>query len=223
MVFGGGGGANNDPGTAGTLYITAGGSAGQPNFPTGGSATAVFAALVPAAAVSAPGFSLNLSALSTTVTPGSSTKLMISAAAVGGFNGQIALTCSAPAGLTCAFSPSTISPGSSSSSSTLTISAAATAPSGGGGYIVPGMLALLPGLGLFGTVLTTGKRKALTRKSIAWMSLLGLLLVVSLFALGCGGSNSNNQITPASQQVTVMVTGTSGALSQSAAVTVTVN
>lgn len=223
MVFGGGGGANNDPGTAGTLYITAGGSAGQPNFPTGGSATAVFAALVPAAAVSAPGFSLNLSALSTTVTPGSSTKLMISAAAVGGFNGQIALTCSAPAGLTCAFSPSTISPGSSSSSSTLTISAAATAPSGGGGYILPGMLALLPGLGLFGTVLTTGKRKALTRKSIAWMSLLGLLLVVSLFALGCGGSNSNNQITPASQQVTVMVTGTSGALSQSAAVTVTVN
>jgi len=56
------------------------------------------------------------------------------------------------------------------------------------------------------------------------MSLLGLLLVVSLFALGCGGgSNSNNQTTPASQQVTVMVTGTSGALSQSAAVTVTVN
>jgi uncharacterized protein (TIGR03118 family) len=223
MVFGGGGGANNDPGTVGTLYITAGGSAGQPNFPAGGSSTAVFAALVPAAAVGAPGFSLSLSAPSTTVMPGSSTSLMVDAAAVGGFNSQIALTCSAPAGLTCAFNPSTISPGSSSSSSTLTISAAATAPSGGGGYIVPGMVALLPGLGLFGTLLTTGKRTRLTRKSIAWMSLLGLLLVVSLFALGCGGSNSNNQTTPASQQVTVMVTGTSGALSQSAAVTVTVN
>jgi len=88
---------------------------------------------------------------------------------------------------------------------------------------VPGMMALLPGLGLFGTVLTSRKRKLLTRKSIRWMSLLGLLLVVSLFALGCGGSNSNKQTTPVGQQVTVMVTGTSGALSQSAAVTVTVN
>jgi hypothetical protein len=222
MVFGGGGGANNNPGALGTLYITGGGSAGQPNFPAGGSATAVFASIVPVTAVGTPGFSLNLSAMSTTVTPGGATSLMVSAAAVGGFNGQVALTCSAPAGLTCAFNPSTISPGSSASSSTLTIAAAATPPSGGG-YIVPGMMALLPGLGLFGTVLTTRKRKPLTRKSIRWVSLLGLLLVVSLFALGCGGSNSNKQTTPAGQQVTVMVTGTSGALSQSAAVTVTVN
>ena len=85
-----------------------------------------------------------------------------------------------------------------------------------------GMLALLPGLGLFGTVLTTGKSKRRTRKTIVGMSVLGLLLLVSLFALGCGGGSSNKQTTPASQQVTVMVTGTSGALSQSTAVTVTV-
>src|SRR5580693_9406060 len=113
MVFGGGGGANNDPGVVGTLYFTAGGSAGQPNFPAGGSATAVFASLVPAAAVSGPNFSLNLSASSATVMAGSSTTLMISAGAVGGFNSQIALACAAPAGLTCSLSPSSISPGSS--------------------------------------------------------------------------------------------------------------
>jgi uncharacterized protein (TIGR03118 family) len=222
MVFGGGGGANNDPGTAGTLYITAGGSAGQPNFPAGGSATALFASLAPAAAAGSPGFSLSLSALSTTVTPGSSAKLTISAAAVGGFNGQITLTCSAPAGLSCALSSSTISPGSSIASSTLTISAASTPPPTG--YILPGMAALMPGLGLFGTFLTTRKRKPLTRKRTRWVSLLGLLLVVSLFALGCGGSNNSNKpATPASQQATVMVTGTSGSLSHSSAVTVTVN
>jgi hypothetical protein len=81
------------------------------------------------------------------------------------------------------------------------------------------MIALLPGLGLFGTLLTTGKRKRLTRKSIAWMSLLGLMLFVSLFALGCGSSSSNAAM-PSSQQTTVMVTGTSGSLSQTAAVTV---
>ncbi len=218
MVFGGGG--TGDPGT---LYLTAGGSANQPNFPAGGSATSVFASLVPAAAVTSPGFSLSLSAPSTTVAPGGSASLKISAAAVGGFNSQIALTCTAPSGLTCSLSPSTISPGGSSSS-TLTISAASTPPSGGGGYNLPGMMAVLPGLGLFGTVLTARKRKLLSRKSMRWMSLLGMLLVISLFALGCGGGgSSNNNPAPTSQQVTVMVTGTSGALSQSAAVTVTIN
>ena len=220
MVFGGGGGSNNNPGNVGTLYFTAGGSAGQPNFPTGGSATAVFAGIIPAAAVGAPGFSLDLSVPNATVMPGGSVNLMVSAAAVGGFNGQISLSCSAPAGLTCAFNPSTISPGSSTSASTLTISATATVPPGGGGYSVPGLATLLPGLGLFGTLFTTRKRKPFTRKSILGMSALGCLLLVSLFALGCGGSN--NQPAPTSQ-VTVTVTGTSGSVSQSAAVTVTVN
>src|SRR3984957_6702175 len=222
MAFGGGNGANNDPGTLGTLYITAGGSAGQPNFPTGGGATAVFAGIVPVAAVGAPGFSLNLSVPSATVMPGGSANVMVSAAAVGGFNGQISLSCSAPAGLSCAFNPSTISPGSSASASTLTISATATAPPGGGGYSVPGMATLLPGLGLFGTLLTTRKRKPFTRKSILGMSVLGLLLLASLFALGCGSGTSNKQPAPTSQ-VTVTVTGTSGSVSQTAAVTVTVN
>ncbi len=221
MVFGGGGGANNDPGNVGTLYITAGGSAGQPNFPaTGGSATAVFAAIAPAAAAGS-GFSLNLSAASATVAPGGSANLTISAAAVGGFNNQITLTCSAPTGLTCALSPSTISPGSSAASSTLTISAISTPPPMG--YSSPGIAFLVPGLGLFGTLLTSCKRKPLTRKSVQWVSLVGLLLVISVFALGCGGSNSNKPAASASQQATVMVTGTSGALTHSSAVTVTIN
>jgi uncharacterized protein (TIGR03118 family) len=223
MVFGGGGGASNDPGNVGTLYITAGGSAGQPNFPTGGSATAVFASLVPAAAAGTAGFSLNLSAQSTTVMQGGSATLKVSAGAVGGFNSQISLTCAAPAGLTCSLSPSTISAGSSAASSTLSISAVSTPPPTG--YSAPRMGLLLPGLGLFGTLITTRKRKLLNRKSMVGMSLLGLLLLVSLFTLGCGGSKSstsNSQSTPASQ-VTVMVTGTSGSLSHSSAVTVTIN
>src|ERR1700722_8049899 len=209
MVFGGGGGENNNPGNLGPFF-----------FPPG-RAPSVFASLVPVAAVGTPGFSLSLSAQSATVAPGGSANLTISAAAVGGFNSQISLTCTAPAGLTCAFTPSTISPGSTSSS-TLTISAVSTPPPMG--YNVPGMMALLPGLGLFGTFLTTRKRKPLTRKSIGWMSLLGLMLFASLFALGCGSSSSNSSTpTPSSQQVNVMVTGTSGSLSQTAAVAVTIN
>jgi uncharacterized protein (TIGR03118 family) len=211
MVFGGGG-TSGDPGT---LYLTAGGST-QPNFPAGGSTTAVFASLVPAAAVAGPGFSLNLSAPSTTVAAGGSTTLTVSAAAVGGFNSQISLTCSAPSGLTCTLSPSTISPGASASSSTLTVSAASTPPIGG----YPALAFLMPGLGLLGTLITTRRRKPLTRQRFVGISVLGLLLLASLFTLGCGSSNAK---APVSSQTTLTVTGTSGALSHSVPVSVTVN
>src|SRR5258708_4826042 len=105
MVFGGGG----PSGEPNTLYLAAGGG-NQPNFPAGGSTTHVFASVVPAAAVSSPGFSLSLSAQSVTVAPGGSANDMISASALGGFTGQITLSCAPPAGLTCAFNPPTISP-----------------------------------------------------------------------------------------------------------------
>jgi uncharacterized protein (TIGR03118 family) len=208
MVFGGGG-TSGDPGT---LYLTAGGS-NQPNFPAGGSTTAVFASLVPAAAVGTPDFSLSLTPQSATLAPGGTTNLMVGASAVGGFNGQISLSCAAAAGLTCTFSPSTIAPGAGTS--TLAISAASTPPSNG--Y---GRAALLPGLSLFG-LLTARRRKPLARKSIVWMSVLGLVILISLFALGCGGSNSKQQTPPS--QVTLMVTGTSGSLSHTAPVTININ
>jgi hypothetical protein len=209
MVFGAGG--TGDPNT---LYLTAGG----PSQTSG-----LFASLVPAAAVGTPDFSLSLSAQSTTVKPGGSAQITINASAVGGFNGQIALSCSTAAGLTCAFKPATISPGSSTPS-TLTVSAAATPLTNG--YSMPGMAAaLLPGLGLFGTLLTSRKRKWLaggTRKGILWMSLFALLLPISLLTVGCSNSSSNHPTTPGSQ-VTMMVTGTSGSLSHSTPVTITVN
>jgi uncharacterized protein (TIGR03118 family) len=212
MVFGGGG-ASGDPGT---LYLTAGGG-NQPNFPVGGSTTSVFASLVPAAAVGAPNFSLSLSSQSATVTPGGSANLTINTSAVGGFNGQISLSCSPLAGLTCAFKPSMISPGAGGSS-TLTVSAASTPPVNG--YSMPGVVTLLPGLGLFGTLFTTGKRKPLTRQGILSMSVLGLLLLISLLSLGCGGSSSKQTTT--GSQATLTVTGTSGSLSHSTPVTIIV-
>jgi hypothetical protein len=214
MVFGGGG-PSGDPGT---LYLTAGGS-NQPNFPAGGSTTSVFASLVPAAAVGSPNFSLSLSAQSVTVAPGGSANVMISASAVGGFSNQISLTCSSVAGVSCSFNPATIFPGSSAAS-TLTISATATPPVNGYGHNVPGLATLLPSLGVFGILLTPRKRKHITCKSILSMRVLGLLLLISLFAVGCG-SNSKGQA--AGSQVTLTVTGTSGAISQSAPVALTIN
>ena len=207
MVFGAGG--TGDPNT---MYFTAGGA----NQTSG-----LFATLVPAAAATGADFSLSLSAPTVTVTPGGTGQLTISAAAVGGFNGQISLSCGSAAGLTCAFSPSTISPGSSASTSTLTLTAASTPPSGGYG---PGMV-LLSGLGLFGTMFVTRSRKlgAAKGKSLLFIALLATLAVGTGFMVACSGSsNSNRQTTPTSSQATLMVTGTSGAISHSVAVTVNV-
>jgi uncharacterized protein (TIGR03118 family) len=218
MVFGGGG----TSGPAGTLYLTAGGG-NQPNFPAGGSTTSVFASVIPAAAATGQNFSLSLSAQSVSVTPGGSASLMISAAGVGGFNSAISLSCSSVVGLTCAFNPTTITPGSTTPS-TLTISAASAPPVGG--YHLAAFAGVLPALGLFGTVFATRKRKPLTRKGSLSMRVFGLVLVLSVFSLlavGCGGTSNAQTGQTGASQVTLTVTGTSGAIAQSTPVTITIN
>jgi uncharacterized protein (TIGR03118 family) len=218
LVFGGGG----TSGAAGTLYLTAGGG-NQPNFPAGGSTTSVFASVIPSAAATGQNFSLSLSAQSLSVTPGGSANVTISAAAVGGFDSPISLSCSTISGLICAFNPTTITPGSSATS-TLSISAASMPPTGG--YHAALVGGLLPALGLFGTVFTTRKRKPLTGKRSPWMSLFGLLMVVSVFSLlavGCGSSSNAQTSQPGGSHVTMTVTGTSGAITQSAPMTITIN
>jgi len=205
LVFGAGG--TGDPNT---LYFTAGGA----NQTSG-----LFATLVPAVAAGGPDFSLHLAAQSVTVTAGSSASLMIGSAAVGGFNGQIALSCGPAAGLTCTFVPTTISPGSSAANSTLTITAAAMSPGGGyGGH--PGML-LLSGLGLFGTLFTVGRSKAVSGKgkSLMLIALLALVAASTGLTVACG--NYSKQ--PTANNATVNVIGTSGGLSHSLPVSVTVH
>jgi uncharacterized protein (TIGR03118 family) len=203
LVFGAGG--TGDPGT---LYFTAGGA----NQTSG-----LFATLVPAAAAPGPNFSLSLSAPSLTVSPGGTSTIRVSSAAVGGFNGQISLSCSAAAGFTCSFNPSTISPGSSTASSTLTLSAAATAPTGGYGVA----MTMLPGLGAFGAFFVR-RRKPGTGKGKALLLAAGLVLLMAgtAFTVACGNTSSHK--TPTMNQTTLMVTGTSGSISHSIPVTVTV-
>jgi len=204
LVFGAGG--TGDPST---LYFTAGGS-DQTN--------GLFATLVPATAVGGPDFSLNLSAQTVTVTGGGSTTLTIGSAGVGGFNGQIALSCAPAAGLTCSFTPTTISPGSNASSSTLTVSAAATAP--GGGYGHPGIL-LLSSLGLFGTLFTVRRSNVTStaEKKLMLIALLALLATGMTFSVACGNYSNH---TPTGNHASLTITGTSGGLTHSVPVSVTV-
>ena len=153
---------------------------------------------------------------------GSTATLSVGSAAVGGFNGQITLSCTPAAGLTCTFSPTTISPGATANVSTLTVAAAATPPAGGygGGYSA---MFLLSGLGLFGAFFTTRPRKLTSGKGPSLLLMAGLALLVAgmTFTVACG-SNSNHQ-TPPANQATVMVTGTSGAISHTTPVTVRIH
>jgi uncharacterized protein (TIGR03118 family) len=211
MVFGAGG--TGDPNT---LYFTAGG----PTLTSG-----LFATLVPATATTTADFALSLSPQSATVSPGQSAMISIKASETGGFSGVISLTCaSPPAGVTCSFSPATITPGSSASASTLTLTAASVAPPGGYGGGMMGFLQF-SGFGLFGIVFAVRRRDrkpiATTQKPGIWVSMLGLLVLGVLFTVGCGGGSSST--TPAAKAVTVMVTGTSGAISHTTPVTLTIN
>jgi uncharacterized protein (TIGR03118 family) len=204
MVFGAGG--TGDPNT---LYFTAGGA----NQTSG-----LFATLVPAAVVTNANFSLSLATPTVTVAPGSSAMVTVNSSAVGGFNGQIALSCLPAAGLTCSFSPATISPGSSSA---LTVTASSTVPAGGRYGKVA--LALLPGLGLLGTFFTARRRKlgVSKGKSVLMMAGLAVLVVGMTFTVACG-SNSSSHATTTNNQATVMVQGTSGAISHAIPMTVNV-
>lgn len=213
MVTGQGG--TGDPNT---LYFTAGGS----NQTQG-----LFAALVPSAVVvNGTGFSLSVSPSSLVVSAGGSGSVTVSAAAIGGFGAPISLSCSGlPAQMSCTFSPATITPGSSSSSA-MTVSVASTYTASAMGMITGTSLFV----GLLGFV-AFGEGSLLSGMARRWKWMLGLLvmslaLLLSIACSGVAGSsgtsatNGNNGTT--GNNVTMMVIGTSGAISQSVPVTLTV-
>ena len=208
MVFGQGG--TGDPNT---LYFTAGGS---------DQTQGLFATLVPASAATSGDFSLALSTKSATLPIGGSTSITINSSSVGGFNSTIGLSCSGlPSGLACTFNPTSITAGSTTGSK-LTVSAASTYRP----FTSNGMMGWLPlsGIGLAGMVFAERKQK-LSRRARKWAVAAGasVLLMLCLFALGCGGSSNGQKNNGANgNTVTMMVVGTSGAISHSVPVTLTI-
>ena len=144
--------------------------------------------------------------------------------ASGSFNSPVSLSCSnLPAGMTCGFSPATVSPGSAGASSTLTISFAPVAalsyrPAGRRRIPFNASFAF----SAFGLVLAGG----LGRKR-AWRILLGCVAVgVILLLTSCGAANISNKATSATSASTstynITVNGQSGAVQVSTPLAVTV-
>ena len=174
-----------------------------------------------------PDFTLSASALSpATVSAGGTATSPVVIGASGGFSGSVSLTCSvAPAktrGPTCSLSPSSLPAGSGTSTLTVSTSAATT------GSLTPRFKGALYALWLpVGGLALLGS--SISRKRKLWTLGLGCTMVLGLiFLAACGGSSSGGgggggpqPATPAGAYI-ITVTGTSGSLTDTATVTLTV-
>ncbi len=200
LVFGAGGTGDPD-----TLYITAGGSSQNHGL---------FAALVPTPAAGKD-FALQLSVPSATVARGNSTTVNIASTASGGFADPVNLSCTGlPAGVTCAFHPTTIDPGAAASTSQLTIAVGTTYippnPYVAGSMLMVGMLGMLWG---------TRRKEQPAKSANSWaLGAVILMVALTMAAVGCGYS-SKGRTQPGT---TVMVVGTSGGVSHATPLALTI-
>jgi uncharacterized protein (TIGR03118 family) len=215
--------ATGQTGTPGTLYITAGLNNEQHGL---------FAAITPNSNGGNAGsadFSLMASPSTLSITAGQTASFTITASALNGFNSPITnFACSGePAGTTCQFSKGTLSPVGGTTAS-MTVSLATNSNPYNPHGVVGMMGAVLPmaGLGMFGMVVVGSRRKKMQRG--VWWRWLGyafsaLLLSAAIFtASGCGGySGSSSSGTPRGT-TTMMVTATSGSITHSTNITLTV-
>jgi hypothetical protein len=144
----------------------------------------------------------------------------VSLGSLGGFSGSVALTCAVPAAMkeaTCSI-PSPLSVGPGGATAYLTVST--TAPHQIGTLHRPAWMG--DGMGvLFAAMLIGGMR----RKKFPLAVLLIVLLALALASVGCGGgSGGGGQTDPGTPTGTyaVVVTGTSGSITQTTNVSVTV-
>ncbi len=224
MVFGGGG----PSGDANTMYITAGLANEQHGL---------FSAIT-ANATPAPTSDFNISASPSTLTisAGQPASFTVSVGGLNGFNSAVTLTCSGqPANSTCNFSPASVTPASGGMVTSMMMISTSSNPymhagliggnQSGGRYAM--MLAVLV-LVLLATFLAGSIRRS-RMEGNNWIpglagSLVFLIATACLLAAsGCGGNGMNNPGNGTQRgMVTVMVTGTSGNLTHSTSVTLTV-
>ena len=175
--------------------------------------------------VAAPAFAVSATSTSATIQPGQNATFPITVTPANGFTGTVTLSCGAlPSEVTCSFTaPSLALTGGVPATSTLTLStmapsSAALRPSGTS-------LAILAWGGILCFAFSTQR----IHRKLIHAGMLLVLLVAGIFAIsGCGSANQSqapaNLGTPAgTQTVSVVVADSSGAISQSLTLQVTVH
>jgi hypothetical protein len=164
-----------------------------------------------------------------TITAGNPANFNVTLGGLNGFNSAVNLSCSGePVGTSCNFAPATVSPASGGTATSML-----TIKTSGNPYhpyaVKAGVLAMLMPfslLGFLGMVLADkrsrrgNKKNNLLRVAAGGFG-LALTLAMLLTASGCGAYSTPPNGTPRATS-TVMITGTSGALSHSTPVTLTV-
>jgi hypothetical protein len=202
LVFGAGG-----TGDASTLYFTAG-LADEGHGLFGAIAAAVPAAL---------DYSLSVTPQDTTVTAGGAATFTLTITPANGFGSAVALSCGAPTGVTCTFNPETVTPGPGAVTSTLTATTSTSVQHYGP---LNGVGMLLAGAGLFGCFFAGAGKSRRRLYSLLFAGLASMLIAGSVLAsTGCGGySNKQSNRGTAS----IVVTATSGALTHTSTIRLTV-
>jgi uncharacterized protein (TIGR03118 family) len=225
MVFGAGGAQSGDPNT---MYITAGLTNEMHGLFAGITANAT-----PPPATG--DFSIAATPSTLTISAGQPAAFTVTLGGLNGFSSAVMLTCSGqPLGSTCSFSPASVSPASGGTvTSTMTIMTSSSpynpalkmAKNSTGGIFAA--VLPIPALGFLG-LLVVGKgnrQRLLGRKRFHYLtgSLALLIVAGALLAAGGCGYNANSAGNGTQRgMTTVMITGTSGSLSHSASVTLTV-
>jgi len=187
---------------------------GSANFGTSSSSAALSVAADDPPQSGTPDFSFSLAG-STSVAQGSSGSVQTTITGINGFTGNVTLSCSnLPTQMTCVFSPATVTASASAVQSTLTLSTIGSTVT----VASTGLIAF----GLFLLPVRCGPDRRRQQK----LRLLGLFAVIvfnfGLFA--CGGRLQYTQTDGTSMGTyNVQVTATSGSISHSNTLTVTVN
>lgn len=209
-----------------TLYFTAGGM---------NEAHGLFGAITanPATPPVTPDFNITASPTTLTITAGQPASFTVTLGGLNGFNSAVNLTCSGqPLGSTCALSPMSVSPPSGGTvTSTVTISTSSnpyqmlSSHGNSPSSTIFAMLLPFPAVGFLGLLLTGPTQKLRFCRRI-WLQRLtsSLLLMIAMVCL-LGASGCYKKKTGTGTQrgmTTVMITGTSGSLTHSASVSLTV-
>jgi uncharacterized protein (TIGR03118 family) len=207
------------PSNTNTLYFVAGGV---------GEKHGLLASINTSATTSgAATYGFTASTSATTVTAGSSATFVVSAAPTNNFSGTVALACSGlPEAATCSFSPAQLTVvAGAPATSTVTIATvkkmALLQPRTLRGMATAGITAalLLP----FGAILTFSRRRSPNQlRSIRLFALIGVLFISAGFFAGC--SSHSDVFVPSTPAGTSPITikATSGTISQSTIVNLTV-
>jgi Chitobiase/beta-hexosaminidase C-terminal domain len=165
-----------------------------------------------------PNFTIGANPGSLTLASGSQSAITLTVTPQNGFSAAVTFACSGlPAGVTCAFNPSTVTPnGPNGATTSLTIAASASALNQR-----PSRYPFLPGATL-AVCIALFVRK---RRAIVWGTAVFLLSGCVLGLSACGGGSSGGGGGGGGKpptNATVTVTATSGSLSQTATIALTI-